>query len=66
MLNGITHDIHISHGNIVDMMLALDADMLVVGSRGLSGLAGLIRGSVSQALIGNAHDCSLIMITCMQ
>lgn len=38
------------------MMLALDADMLVVGSRGLPGLAGLIRGSVSQALIGNAHD----------
>lgn len=48
------------------MMLALDADMLVVGSRGLSGLAGLIRGSVSQALIGNAHDCSLIMIAWMQ
>jgi nucleotide-binding universal stress UspA family protein len=46
---------HAAHGDVVtcidDAAVTLDADLLVVGSRGLGSLQGALFGSVSHALV---------------
>jgi nucleotide-binding universal stress UspA family protein len=50
---------HAGHGEPVDVIAAasesLHADLVVVGSRGLGGIAGALVGSVSHGLIKRAH-----------
>jgi nucleotide-binding universal stress UspA family protein len=52
---GVTATAHTAHGDVVECITtaatALDADLLVVGSRGLGTLSGAVLGSVSHALI---------------
>ena len=37
------------------------ADMIVVGRRGLGGFKGLLLGSVSEQIVGNAH-CTVVVV----
>lgn len=47
----------------IDFLLALseDAGMLVMGSRGLGGLSGLVMGSVSAAVVSHA-ECPVVVV----
>jgi nucleotide-binding universal stress UspA family protein len=55
---GVAATAHTAHGDVADCIAAaaksLDADLLVVGSRGMGPMRGAILGSVSHALIHNA------------
>jgi nucleotide-binding universal stress UspA family protein len=46
---------------IIDAAQRNDADMIVLGKRGLSRLSGLIVGSVSQAVVSTA-TCAVIVV----
>ncbi|WP_448070938.1 universal stress protein [Georgenia yuyongxinii] len=56
-------DFHAVHDRPVDALLrySAGAGLLVVGSRGLAPLAAVLRGSVSQGLIGRAH-CAVAVV----
>ena len=60
-------DIPVSHviaeGTPIDLLLELSetADMVVMGSRGLGGLSGLVMGSVSSAVVSHA-DCPVVVV----
>jgi nucleotide-binding universal stress UspA family protein len=49
-------------GMLLDHAHEWDADLIVLGSRGLSGLAALRAGSVAASLAAHAH-CSMLMAT---
>jgi nucleotide-binding universal stress UspA family protein len=53
----------VEEGQAADVLLeaAKDADLLVVGSRGLGGFTGLLLGSVSQQVAHYAH-CPVVIV----
>ncbi len=58
-------DARVEPGDYAETILAVadevDADLIVVGSRGLGGLRGLLVGSVSQKVVQHA-DCSVLVV----
>ncbi len=60
---GVSLDARVVEGNPVDVLIDESdrADLLVVGSRGRGGLAGLLLGSVSQRCVERAH-CPVVVI----
>lgn len=64
---GVAPDIAIGHliaeGSPIDMLLDLSqtATMVVMGSRGLGGLSGMVMGSVSAAVVSHA-DCPVVVV----
>jgi nucleotide-binding universal stress UspA family protein len=54
----------VSRQRPVDALLACarSADLVVVGSRGHGGFAGLVLGSVSQALLHRTHSCPVVVV----
>lgn len=63
---GIAPNIKIGHtvaeGSPIDMLLEMaeDATMIVMGSRGLGGLSGMVMGSVSAAVV--SHACCPVVV----
>ena len=53
----------IEEGNPAKVLIerSKEADLLVVGSRGHGGFAGMLLGSVSQHLVAHA-DCPLVVV----
>jgi nucleotide-binding universal stress UspA family protein len=47
--------------NIVGLAEELGADLIVIGSRGLSGMKRLLMGSVSESVVRHAHCPVLVM-----
>ncbi|RAV33281.1 universal stress protein [Corynebacterium heidelbergense] len=64
---GFSADLQISHevreSSPIDFLLELSsgAEMIVMGSRGLGGLSGLVMGSVSAAVVSHA-DCPVVVV----
>jgi len=60
---GVEVETRVVEGNPVDVLVEASqgADLLVVGSRGRSGLAGLLLGSVSQRCVERA-DCPVVVV----
>lgn len=52
---------HPSH-TIVNVAHEENVDMIVIGSRGLSGLKKVFLGSVSNAVVQEAKDCSILIV----
>ncbi|QPK83185.1 universal stress protein [Corynebacterium qintianiae] len=63
----VAPDIKIGHsvaeGSPIDMLLEMshDATMIVMGSRGLGGLSGMVLGSVSGAVVSHAN-CPVVVV----
>ncbi|MBN9645338.1 universal stress protein [Corynebacterium mendelii] len=53
----------VAEGSPIDMLLELSKDvtMIVMGSRGLGGLSGMVMGSVSAAVVSHAH-CPVVVV----
>lgn len=53
----------IAEGSPIDMLLEMsdNVTMLVMGSRGLGGLSGMVMGSVSGAVVSHAH-CPVVVV----
>ncbi|MHC9553190.1 universal stress protein [Corynebacterium diphtheriae] len=53
----------IAEGSPIDMLLDMSSDvtMIVMGSRGLGGLSGMVMGSVSAAVVSHA-DCPVVVV----
>lgn len=53
----------IREGSAIDLLLELsrDAAMIVMGSRGLGGLSGMVMGSVSASVVSHAH-CPVVVV----
>lgn len=53
----------IAEGSPIDMLLDMsnDVTMIVLGSRGLGGLSGMVLGSVSAAVVSHAH-CPVVVV----
>lgn len=53
----------VEEGNPAKVLIerSQEADLLVVGSRGLGGFKGMLLGSVSQHLVGHA-DCPVVVV----
>lgn len=53
----------IAEGSPIDMLLEMsnDVTMIVMGSRGLGGLSGMVMGSVSAAVVSHAH-CPVVVV----
>lgn len=68
---GIAHEVApdvlightIAEGSPIDMLLEMSSEvtMLVLGSRGLGGLSGMVMGSVSAAVVSHAH-CPVVVV----
>ena len=62
---GVGHETHVVHGKpaaaILETAEQLDADLIVVGSRGLGRAARFVRGSVSTRVATNASTSVLIV-----
>jgi nucleotide-binding universal stress UspA family protein len=60
---GVAVDARVVEGNPVDVLIdaSQEADLLVLGSRGRGGLAGLLLGSVSQRCAERAH-CPVVVV----
>ena len=61
--SGVAVSTHVSEGQPADVLLeaAREAEMLVVGSRGLGGFRGLLLGSVSQQCAQHA-SCPVVVV----
>lgn len=53
----------ITEGSPIDMLLEMSENvtMIVMGSRGLGGLSGMVMGSVSAAVVSHAH-CPVVVV----
>jgi nucleotide-binding universal stress UspA family protein len=52
---------HPAH-TIVEVASAEGFDMIIIGSRGLGGLKKMFLGSVSNSVLHDAHDCSVLVV----
>ena len=63
----VAPDLHIGHavaeGSPIDMLLEMSKEctMVVMGSRGLSGISGMVLGSVSGAVVSHA-SCPVVVV----
>lgn len=63
----VAPDLHIGHavaeGSAIDMLLEMskESTMVVMGSRGLSGISGMVLGSVSGAVVSHA-SCPVVVV----
>ncbi len=60
---GVELDVRVAEGNPAAALIeaSADADLLVVGSRGRGGFAGLLIGSVSQRCVERSH-CPVVVV----